>query len=92
MLRQLHGDGTVRLIDAYRERGALLLERLEPGTPLSSLADEDEANRSRPGCSAACCGRRCPATPSSAPPTTRCAGDVTYSNTTNAPAGRANGR
>jgi streptomycin 6-kinase len=44
MLRQLHGDGAVRLIDAYRERGALLLERLEPGTPLSSLADEDEAN------------------------------------------------
>jgi streptomycin 6-kinase len=44
-LRQLHGDGMVRLIDTYRERGALLLERLEPGTPLTAMEDEDEANR-----------------------------------------------
>ena len=44
-LRQIHGEGMVRLIDTYRERRALLLERLEPGTPLTSLADEDEANR-----------------------------------------------
>ena len=34
------GEGMVRLLDVDRERGALLLERLEPGTPLSDLDDE----------------------------------------------------
>jgi streptomycin 6-kinase len=37
------GNGTVRLLDADRDRGALLLERLEPGTSLEAHADRDEA-------------------------------------------------
>jgi streptomycin 6-kinase len=37
------GDGAVRLIDADPERGGLLLERLEPGTPLGDHPDRDHA-------------------------------------------------
>jgi streptomycin 6-kinase len=37
------GDGAVRLLAADERRGALLLERLEPGTPLSHHPDRDEA-------------------------------------------------
>jgi streptomycin 6-kinase len=37
------GDGAVRLVDADPERGALLLERLEPGRPLGDHPDRDEA-------------------------------------------------
>jgi len=43
-LRLLDGEGAVRLIAADPDRYALLLERLEPGAPLSAMADEDEAN------------------------------------------------
>lgn len=39
------GDGVVRLLARDVERSALLLERCEPGTTLSSLTDEDEAHR-----------------------------------------------
>lgn len=39
-LRFYDGTGSVRLLDADVERGALLLERLVPGTPLTTLADE----------------------------------------------------
>ena len=48
-LRQLHGDGMVRLIDAYRERGALLLERLEPGhaAQLAARRGRSEPHRGR---------------------------------------------
>ncbi|HEX5626538.1 MAG TPA: aminoglycoside phosphotransferase family protein, partial [Actinomycetota bacterium] len=37
------GDGAVRLVDAEPARGALLLERLEPGTPLGDHPDRAEA-------------------------------------------------
>lgn len=37
------GRGVVRLLDADPARGALLLERVEPGTPLSSEPDDDRA-------------------------------------------------
>ena len=37
------GDGAVRLLDSYPERGALLLERIEPGTFLGDHPDRDEA-------------------------------------------------
>ena len=33
------GRGSVRLLDVDREQGALLLERLKPGTPLLSITD-----------------------------------------------------
>lgn len=42
-LRMLEGRGAVRLIDADAEAGALLLERLEPGTPLVALCELDDA-------------------------------------------------
>ncbi len=43
-LRLFDGNGIVRLLNADSKRGALLLERLEPGTPLATLchAGEDE--------------------------------------------------
>jgi streptomycin 6-kinase len=37
------GDGAVRLLDSDPERGALLLERIEPGTVLGDHPDRDEA-------------------------------------------------
>ena len=36
------GCGAARLLDADAARGALLLERLEPGTPLTALCEEDD--------------------------------------------------
>jgi streptomycin 6-kinase len=39
------GRGAVRLLARDRERGALLIERCEPGTPLATFADDDEATR-----------------------------------------------
>jgi len=42
-LRQWDGDGVVRLVDAEPERGALLLERLEPATALGDHPDRGEA-------------------------------------------------
>lgn len=44
-LRAFDGQGAVRLLEADLDRGALLLERAEPGTPLSDDPDEDRANR-----------------------------------------------
>lgn len=41
-LRLLDGDGAVRLLGHDRAWGAMVLERLEPGTPLASLATEDD--------------------------------------------------
>jgi streptomycin 6-kinase len=38
------GLGAARLLDRADDLGALLVERLEPGTPLWSVDDEDEAN------------------------------------------------
>ena len=38
------GRGAVRLLQRDRERHALLLERCEPGTPLWTIRDEDDAN------------------------------------------------
>ena len=43
VLRWWAGDGAVRLLDDAPALGALLLERLEPGTPLSYHHDRDEA-------------------------------------------------
>jgi streptomycin 6-kinase len=37
------GDGAVRLLDADPDLGALLLERLEPGSPLEDHPNRDEA-------------------------------------------------
>jgi streptomycin 6-kinase len=37
------GRGAARLVDSDAGHGALLLERLEPGTPLSALCEEDDA-------------------------------------------------
>ena len=39
-LRVFNGRGSVRLLDADSEVGVMLLERLLPGTPLTTLADE----------------------------------------------------
>jgi streptomycin 6-kinase len=41
-LRIYGGRGCVQLLAADREDGALLLERLEPGTPLRAYTDDDE--------------------------------------------------
>ena len=40
-LRLWAGNGSVELLEAIPEKGALLLERLSPGTPLASVGDED---------------------------------------------------
>lgn len=42
-LQVYDGRGSVRLLDVDRERGALLLERLKPGTPLLDIVDDAEA-------------------------------------------------
>jgi streptomycin 6-kinase len=42
-LRLCDGRGAVRLLEFDREPGALLLERLEPGTPLANVTDDEEA-------------------------------------------------
>ncbi len=42
-LRLFDGCGIVRLLDADPDQGILLLERLKPGTLLSSLADDAQA-------------------------------------------------
>jgi streptomycin 6-kinase len=42
-LRQYAGDGAVLLYEADPESGALLLERLRPGTPLTGHPDQAEA-------------------------------------------------
>jgi streptomycin 6-kinase len=41
-LRLFGGQGAARLLAADGEAGVLLLERLKPGTPLSSLADDEQ--------------------------------------------------
>jgi len=42
-LRLYAGHGSARLLEADRDRGLLLLERLKPGTPLFSLTDDAQA-------------------------------------------------
>ena len=42
-LRLFSGRGIVRLLDADREQGIQVIERLRPGAPLSGLADDQEA-------------------------------------------------
>jgi streptomycin 6-kinase len=42
-LRLYDGHGIARLLDADPDQGILLLERLEPGTPLASMDDDEEA-------------------------------------------------
>jgi streptomycin 6-kinase len=42
-LRAFDGRGAARLVEADAEAGALLLERLEPGTPLTALCERDDA-------------------------------------------------
>ncbi|MBK7453667.1 MAG: hypothetical protein IPJ46_08095 [Anaerolineales bacterium] len=41
-LKLFNGDGACRLLEADEEHGALLLERLKPGTMLSELKNDDE--------------------------------------------------
>ena len=42
-LRLFRGRGAAQLLDADPDQGVLLLERLNPGTPLSSVADDERA-------------------------------------------------
>jgi streptomycin 6-kinase len=42
-LRLVAGEGMVRLIEVDLDLGALLLERVEPGTPIDALADDRAA-------------------------------------------------
>lgn len=42
-LRLFDGHGVVKLLDADPDQGILLLERLNPGLPLASLADDEAA-------------------------------------------------
>lgn len=42
-LRLYDGHGIVQLLHADREHGAMLLERLKPGTPLAGIEDDEEA-------------------------------------------------
>ena len=42
-LRLFDGSGSVRLLATDPETGTLLLEQLRPGTPLSTLTDDEEA-------------------------------------------------
>jgi streptomycin 6-kinase len=42
-LRLFDGDGAVRLLDADSDRGMMLLERLDPGTLLAHIQDDDRA-------------------------------------------------
>jgi len=44
-LRHFDGQSMVRLLDVDPGVGVLLLERLEPGTPLSGVEDDEEATR-----------------------------------------------
>ena len=48
-LRVFAGRGVVQLLDADPERGLLLLERIEPGTPLAELADDEAATAAAAG-------------------------------------------
>ncbi len=48
-LRLFDGRGIVRLWEADAERGVLLLERLKPGLPLSSLSDDERATSAAAG-------------------------------------------
>jgi streptomycin 6-kinase len=42
-LRHFDGRGAVRLLELDLDRGAMLLERLEPGLPLTTVHDDNEA-------------------------------------------------
>jgi streptomycin 6-kinase len=42
-LRIFDGRGAVRLLELDLDRGAMLLERLEPGTPLTTVQDDEAA-------------------------------------------------
>ena len=42
-LRLFNGRGTARLLKVDLERGAMLLERLEAGTPLTTVEDDEQA-------------------------------------------------
>ena len=42
-LRLFDGRGTARLLELDLEQGAMLLERLEPGVPLTTVEDDEEA-------------------------------------------------
>lgn len=42
-LKAFHGGGICRLLELDSDRGAMLLEHLEPGTPLTAVGDDEEA-------------------------------------------------
>ncbi len=44
-LRLFNGEGACRLMDCVEEKGFLLLERLQPGTMLAEMEDDEEATR-----------------------------------------------
>jgi streptomycin 6-kinase len=57
-LRFWNGDPTVQLLEAHDARGAMLLERCEPGTALGTLP-EPRQDVIIAGCFANCGGIRC---------------------------------
>lgn len=44
-LRTFHGEGIAALLDSDEEHSAMLIERVEPGVPISQMTDDDEATR-----------------------------------------------
>jgi len=60
-LRLLDGGGAVRLLDADLDRGAVLLERCEPGTTLTALVMNDDDQRATAAAGAVLAALRRPA-------------------------------
>jgi len=48
-LRLFGGHGAARLLELDLDRGAMLLERLEPGVPLTSVRDDEQATSTAAG-------------------------------------------
>lgn len=44
-LSVFNGDGIVKLLEADRENAVILIERVEPGVPLSSMENDEEATK-----------------------------------------------
>ncbi len=44
-LREFNGQGIIKLLEFDREKGIILLERVLPGRPLSTLENDEEATR-----------------------------------------------
>ncbi len=44
-LKEFNGNGMVQILKSDREHAVMLLERADPGTPLSQLSDDDKATK-----------------------------------------------